>query len=166
MGRDNLVVIATRYGLDDRGDQILVEARHSAPVQTGPRINPATCTMGTGSFLGVKRPGRGVDHPPPSSADVKERVELYLYCPLRLRDLIWGKLYLYVYCTISNFKTQYEFYQIPKKCLILRAAHDMTCRLTKICSFYLSHVRYDKNFTSRKLSTTIYTCVGRVAQSV
>jgi hypothetical protein len=33
------------------------------------------------SFPGVKRPGRGVDHPPPSSAEVKERVELYLYAP-------------------------------------------------------------------------------------
>jgi len=33
------------------------------------------------SFLGVKRPGRGVDHPPPSRAEVKERVELYLYSP-------------------------------------------------------------------------------------
>jgi len=29
----------------------------------------------------VKRPGRGVDHPPPSSAEVKERVELYQYSP-------------------------------------------------------------------------------------
>jgi hypothetical protein len=29
------------------------------------------------SFPGVKRPGLGVDHPPPSSAEVKERVELY-----------------------------------------------------------------------------------------
>jgi len=37
--------------------------------------------MGTGSFPGVKRPGRGVDHPPPSSSKVKERVELYLYSP-------------------------------------------------------------------------------------
>jgi hypothetical protein len=27
----------------------------------------------------IKRPGRGVDHPPASSADVKESVELYLY---------------------------------------------------------------------------------------
>ena len=26
------------------------------------------------SFPGVKRPGRGVDHPPPSGAEVKERV--------------------------------------------------------------------------------------------
>ena len=33
------------------------------------------------SFPEVKRPGRGVDHPPPSSADVKEKVELYLYSP-------------------------------------------------------------------------------------
>jgi hypothetical protein len=30
-------------------------------------------------FPGVKRPGRGVDHTPSSSARVKERVELYLY---------------------------------------------------------------------------------------
>jgi hypothetical protein len=30
---------------------------------------------------GEKRPGRGVDHPPLSSARVKERVELYLYSP-------------------------------------------------------------------------------------
>jgi len=33
------------------------------------------------SFSGVKRPGRGVDHPPPAIAEVKERVELYLYYP-------------------------------------------------------------------------------------
>ena len=37
--------------------------------------------MGTGSFPGVKQLGRGVDHPPPASAEVKERVELYLYSP-------------------------------------------------------------------------------------
>ena len=36
-----------------------------------------------GSFPGVKGPGRGVDHQPPSSAEVKERVELYLYSPSR-----------------------------------------------------------------------------------
>jgi hypothetical protein len=36
-------------------------------------------TMSTGSFPGVKRPGRGFDHPPPYSAEDKERVELYLY---------------------------------------------------------------------------------------
>jgi len=28
-------------------------------------------------------PGRGIDHPPSSSAEVKETVELYLYSPSR-----------------------------------------------------------------------------------
>jgi hypothetical protein len=31
------------------------------------------------SFLGGKRPGRGVKHPPASSVEVKERVELQIY---------------------------------------------------------------------------------------
>jgi hypothetical protein len=35
------------------------------------------------SSPGVKRPGRGVNHPTPSSAEVKERIELYLYSPYR-----------------------------------------------------------------------------------
>jgi hypothetical protein len=56
-------------------------ARFSAPVQTGPGAYPASYIMGTGSFPGVMRPGRRVDHPPPSSAEVKERVELYIYSP-------------------------------------------------------------------------------------
>jgi len=37
--------------------------------------------MGTVPFLGVKQQGHGVDRPPPYSAEVKERVELYLYSP-------------------------------------------------------------------------------------
>jgi len=35
--------------------------------------------MGTGLFTGVKWPERGVDHPPTSSTEVKERIELYIY---------------------------------------------------------------------------------------
>ena len=61
------------------GVRILVGARYSAPIQTGSEAHPASCTMGTESFPGVKWPGRGIDHQPPSSAEVKERVELYLY---------------------------------------------------------------------------------------
>ena len=40
-----------------------------------PWCHPAVYTVGTVLFPGVKRPGRGLNHPPPSSAKVKERVE-------------------------------------------------------------------------------------------
>jgi len=35
--------------------------------------------MGTGFLPEVKRSGCGTDYPPPPSAEVKERVELYLF---------------------------------------------------------------------------------------
>ena len=50
-------------------------------IQTGPGVHPASCTMGNGSFPGLKRPGRGADHPPPSKCRGHERVGLYLYSP-------------------------------------------------------------------------------------
>jgi hypothetical protein len=53
----------------------------STSIQTVPGVCPASCTVGTRSFPGLKRPRRAVDHAPPSSADIKERVEVYLYSP-------------------------------------------------------------------------------------
>ena len=38
--------------------------RYSAPIQTAPGAHPASYTTGTGSFPGVERLGRGVNHPP------------------------------------------------------------------------------------------------------
>jgi hypothetical protein len=64
------------------------------PVQTGSGAQLAFYTVGTGSLPVVKRPGRGIDHPPPPNAEVKERVELYLYSTLGLRGLLQGELYL------------------------------------------------------------------------
>ena len=63
VGRDSSVSIASRYGLDGPGIESRWPERYSAPVQTGPGAHRASCTMGTGSFLGVKRPGPDVDHP-------------------------------------------------------------------------------------------------------
>jgi hypothetical protein len=62
-------------------DRIQVGARFYSPVQTGPGAHPAPYKGYRVSFRGVKWPGRGVDHLPPSSAEVKEREELYLYSP-------------------------------------------------------------------------------------
>ena len=53
------ICIVTGYGLDGSGDRIPVTARFSAPVQIDPGAHPASCTVGTGSFPGVKS-GRGV----------------------------------------------------------------------------------------------------------
>jgi hypothetical protein len=87
MSRDSSVGIATGYGLDYRmiGVRFPSEAgnfslRHH--VQTGSEAHPASYPVG------VKRPGREVDHSPPSSAEVKECVELYLHSPIRFHSVV------------------------------------------------------------------------------
>jgi len=77
-GRDSSVGVSIRYGLDGRGS------------------NPGwgdildTCPEGQWApssvlknwyrvFPGGKMPGSGVDNPPQFSAEVKERVEIYIY---------------------------------------------------------------------------------------
>ena len=74
------VGIVTRYGLDGRGSN-LGEGEIFRIHPDRPWVAPASYTTGTGSFQEAKRPRRGVDHPPPSTVNVKERVEVYLYSP-------------------------------------------------------------------------------------
>ena len=77
-GGDSPVGIAASCGLDGTGIESRWRVRFSAPVLTGPAAHPICYTMGTGSFPEVKLPGLGLDHPPPSSAEVEGRVELYI----------------------------------------------------------------------------------------
>jgi hypothetical protein len=63
-GLHGSVGIATRYELHAPGIESWRGANFSALVQTSPGDHPASYTMGTGYFPGVKRPGRGVEHPP------------------------------------------------------------------------------------------------------
>jgi hypothetical protein len=81
VGRNSSVGTATHYATgwtvresNSGGGEIF------RTVQTGPVAYPLSFTMSTGSFIGVKQPGRGVDHQPRSIAEVKE-VELFLYTP-------------------------------------------------------------------------------------
>ena len=84
MGWDSSVGIVTRYRLDGPGIESWLGVRFSALGLSGPGAHSASYKMGTGSLPGVKLPWRGTYHSPPSSAKVKERVELYLYFPFGL----------------------------------------------------------------------------------
>jgi hypothetical protein len=76
-GPGSSVNIVTGYGLDCLG--IKSQWGRDFSHTSRPGAHPASCTTGTGSFLGVKRPGHGADHPPPSWHRDLEWVELYLY---------------------------------------------------------------------------------------
>jgi len=75
------VRVTTRYGLDGPG----IESRwgRDFPHLSRQDLRPTQPPIQWVPDLSqeVKRPGRGVDHPPKSSAEVKERVKLYLYSP-------------------------------------------------------------------------------------
>jgi len=90
--------------------------RFSAPVQTGPGVHPASCTVcNRASFPGVKRPGRGVHRAPQSTAEIKQRVELYLYSPTAPWWQILGGFFFltsgnYVLCVVffADFYLRFE----------------------------------------------------------
>jgi hypothetical protein len=105
---------------NSRGGEIFCAIAHRS---WGP---PSLLYNGYGvSFPGVKWPGRGVDHPPPSCAKVKERVELYLYSPsdpswpvIRLTStlLLWDVQFLYFYKQQQSFNNPfYEQWQHVRK---------------------------------------------------
>ena len=79
VGRDSAVGIATPLRVGRSGDRIPVGARFSVSVQTGPGSHPASYTMRTGSFLGGKAAEAWRWPPTLSTAEVKKRIELYLY---------------------------------------------------------------------------------------
>jgi len=80
-GPGSVVGIATAYGLDGPG----IESRWGEIFRTSPNRPwgpPSLLYNGYRVFLGGKvLPGRDADPSPPSSAEVKNRVELYLYSP-------------------------------------------------------------------------------------
>ena len=86
------------------GDRIPVGAKFSAPVESVPRAYPASCTMGTGSFVRVKRPGRGADHPPQSKCRGHETVGIFLYSPSGPQWPVIGKTFTFTLINIFKAK--------------------------------------------------------------
>jgi hypothetical protein len=76
------------HGIDSRPGTGNFSLHHH--VQKGSGAHPASYPMGTrgGFSLGIKRPGRGADHSPQSSAEVKECVGLYLHSTIRLHGVV------------------------------------------------------------------------------
>ena len=72
VGRDSSVDTATRFGLDGPGIEFLLGDRYSASLQMIPGVHAASFTMSTESFPVLKRPERGVNHLPLSSAEVRK----------------------------------------------------------------------------------------------
>ena len=87
----NTVGIATRYGLDSHG--IISWLEQDFPDSCRPELRPTQPPVQwvLGHSRWVKWAGHSVDHPHPSSATVKERLELYLYSPLGLHGLFQDK---------------------------------------------------------------------------
>jgi hypothetical protein len=76
MVRDSAVGMVTRYGLD--GPEIKSLWGRDFPHPSRPALGPTQppIQLVPGLSRGVKRPGRGVDRPPLSSAKFKERIKL------------------------------------------------------------------------------------------
>jgi hypothetical protein len=65
------------------------------PVQTCRGAHPASCTDTGSVSRAVKQLVDGYDDPPLSNAEVKERVQLYLYSPSGPSWPVIGELYVF-----------------------------------------------------------------------
>jgi len=88
VGWDKEVCTVTRYG---PGIEPRWGATFFATVQGRPwGLTSHLYNVHRISFPEVKRQGSGVDDPPPSSAAVQERVQVYLYSPFRFSCPVLG----------------------------------------------------------------------------
>ena len=76
--------------------------------------HPALYTMGTRSSPGVKQLWHGINHPPPPTAKVKERVVLYIYSPSgpSWSVLGWTLLYSFFWNIRTCFCTRLQQYKL------------------------------------------------------
>jgi len=88
-GRYRVVSTATHYTLD--GSEIESQWSEGDFPHPSRPAHTASYTRSVESFPGVERPRRGADHPPPTSAKIKERLELYLYSTSGPSMLLLGR---------------------------------------------------------------------------
>ena len=97
-------------------DQLLEGVRFSAHIQTGPGAHPASYTMGTTrSFLEVKWPRYGADHPPPHRV-----LKLRKSRPIHLLPL-WA----FIACSRVNFTLTFYLVWQTVTYVLLSILHDI-----------------------------------------
>ena len=111
--------------------------RDFPPVQTGPGAHSASCTIGTGSFPGVKY-GRGVlltTHPLLVPRSWKSRA---IPLPTLWATIgpVTGTVYRYLFCVYNNLCPFLEI------CLFMYCIF-WACDIVIKSAFYLQHVRLD-----------------------
>ena len=79
VGCDNSVGVATRYGMDGPGIESQWGRDFTHPSRPALVLTQPPIQWVSGPSQGVKQPRRGVDHPSPTTTEVKEKVELYIY---------------------------------------------------------------------------------------
>jgi len=121
-------------------------AGFSALVHTGPVVHPAYCTVGRGSFPGVKRPGRGVHHALPSSAEVNEITSVHV-------------LPLWVFLASSRVTFSFAFFLL-KHYLFWTIYSDYFCHFTvDFVDYLIIHINTHTHTTHTHTHTHICVCV-------
>ena len=166
--QDNAAGITTHYWLDGPG----IESWWGQDfLHLSRPAHPAFYTMGTGSFPGVNRPGRGVDHSFPYSAEVKERVEIYLYST---SGPLWPVIaWTSPLCTstwlqdqiLINITNQYPYYiQHQKQTVEQVVRHDETVVLDwEQCSLLGSFIKLWKATISFFKSACLSICMEQLS---
>jgi hypothetical protein len=81
VSQNSIIGTDNSYGLDGPGVESRWGATFCAPIRNGFGVAAFSCTESKGLFLRGKAARTWRSPPTPSSAEVKERVELYFYSP-------------------------------------------------------------------------------------
>ena len=86
------------------------------------------------SFFGVKGPGRGVDYPPPSSAEVKKERAIPLLLRCASRGVLRGDLYL---LAVRFCRTSWKAELVARQARKIQSNNDAYAHVHALSGFYI-----------------------------
>jgi hypothetical protein len=137
VGRGSSVGIATVYGLDCPGIESQWRRDTTHPSIPALHLHSLLYNGYRLSCPELKRPGRGFNHPLNSNAEVKERVELYLYSPSGASWLVLGRNLNLRVCVPWCSRTAMTFFVALLLSLISLYSQHFIVKVTLTCSLEL-----------------------------